>query len=310
MDSRTCREAELALVSSGIDFTIIRPGGMERPTVRPAVAAAITPPTQDQGHSPLSIAQCAQLTLYIYIYIYVRSVHATRAVHLHPQDDFKETHSTRLYSPDTKFSGLISRLQIAELCVEAAFDTAPASSSRNKIVEAIAEEGKPATALASLFDGVAAIPGKIEPDTLEFYTRKYDYATADAKTRTMLTTFLESMSFSGSIPELLNGRLAMLGFIEALEAEMLGKGTVMEQLQLTCTADVAYDVVVLAIIALVVVGTIVPLSKRNLRPADANWGPFTAFTEMLHGRLAMIGFVGLMWMENAYGTPLLHMLNK
>ena len=53
------KEAEDALVASGMAFTIVRPGGMERPT-----------------------------------------------------DDFKLTHNTILCPADTRFGGLVSRLQV------------------------------------------------------------------------------------------------------------------------------------------------------------------------------------------------------
>merc|ERR1712146_848652 len=97
----------------------------------------------------------------------------------------------------------------------------------------------------------------------------------EAEVRTGFTAFVESMSFSGAIPELLNGRLAMLGFVEALEAEMLGKGPVVEQLRIGGAADALYDLVVVMIVAMVVVGTIVPYSRKNLYPQDANWGRST-----------------------------------
>ena len=74
------------------------------------------------------------------------------------------------------------------------------------------------------------------------------------------------------------------------------------------TADALYDLVVLMIVVLVVVGTIVPYSKKNLYPQDANWGPFNAFAEMLNGRLAMVGFVGLLYMEHVHQTPMLNIL--
>ena len=260
------REAELALISSGIDFTIIRPGGMER-----------------------------------------------------PKDDFKETHSTRLYAEDTTFGGLISRLQIAELCAEAALDIVSASTdsnsssfevrpSSNKIVEAIAEEGKSERPAATMFNNIEPHPGVIKDNTLEAFTAKYDYAVVGKKT--VATTFLDSMSFSGSLPELLNGRLAMIGFVEALEAEMLGKGTVVEQLQMNSSADVMYDIVIGIIIGLVVIGSIIPINSKNLLPEDANWGPFNSFVEMLHCRLAMIGFVTVLYLENTHHTPMLKILPK
>ena len=89
---------------------------------------------------------------------------------------------------------------------------------------------------------------------------------------------------------------------------MLGKGTVVEQLRIGGAADALYDLVVVMIVAMVVVGTIVPYSRKNLYPQDANWGPFNAFAEMLHGRLAMLGCVGLLYMENAHQMPMLDIL--
>lgn len=252
------REAEIALLRSGLDFTIIRPGGMERPT-----------------------------------------------------DEFALTHSTRLFAADTKFKGQISRMQVAEICAGIALMSAPTSTSsqtsewydnvsRNKIVEAVADEGKSKDPLMFMLDNIDSISSPIQANSLESFNETYAYEKSIINDPELydeiLVTFLDSMSFSGKLPELLNGRLAMLGFVEAIEAEMLGKGDVFNQVG---HSGIGYNMMITIIIVLTVIGTIVPMTKKHkLEPSDANFGNFTAKNEMIHGRLAMIGFMSLLYVEH------------
>eukprot|EP00200_Dunaliella_tertiolecta_P002897 CAMPEP_0202348308 /NCGR_PEP_ID=MMETSP1126-20121109/6294_1 /ASSEMBLY_ACC=CAM_ASM_000457 /TAXON_ID=3047 /ORGANISM="Dunaliella tertiolecta, Strain CCMP1320" /LENGTH=183 /DNA_ID=CAMNT_0048939977 /DNA_START=60 /DNA_END=611 /DNA_ORIENTATION=- len=106
-------------------------------------------------------------------------------------------------------------------------------------------------------------------------------------------TVTEVMGFSGA-PEIINGRLAMLGFVAALGAELSTGESVLTQL-----ADEP------TLIAL----TFVLFSAASLVPAFARRksdpvGPFTPQAEMTNGRAAMIGFAAMLVYEGVQGIAL------
>ncbi|KAF5833691.1 hypothetical protein DUNSADRAFT_9924 [Dunaliella salina] len=108
------------------------------------------------------------------------------------------------------------------------------------------------------------------------------------------------------IPETINGRAAMIGFLTAALGEIFGGYSFLEQF-----AD--HPQSVLVTIALLTVATIVPVAKgtegnylRSLYdtyalPEDL----FTEKRELLHGRLAMLGLISLITIELFKGTALL-----
>jgi hypothetical protein len=57
-----------------------------------------------------------------------------------PRDDFEETHNMKLHMASTKFGGLISRKQIASLCVASALNPDIVS---NRILEVTADPSYP-----------------------------------------------------------------------------------------------------------------------------------------------------------------------
>lgn len=102
------------------------------------------------------------------------------------------------------------------------------------------------------------------------------------------------MAFSGTAPEVINGRLAQLGFVAALGAELASGTTVTEQL----SQDGA-----------LVFCTVVAISCASLIPLllgkeIESWGPFTARAEMLNSRAAMIGLASLLLIEAVRGQAL------
>ncbi|KAF5832722.1 carotene biosynthesis-related protein CBR, chloroplastic [Dunaliella salina] len=106
-------------------------------------------------------------------------------------------------------------------------------------------------------------------------------------------TVTEVMGFSGA-PEIINGRLAMLGFVAALGAELSTGESVVTQLGDEPT-----------LIAL----TFVLFSAASLIPAFARRqgdtvGPFTPQAEMTNGRFAMIGFAAMLIYEGVQGAAL------
>eukprot|EP00775_Hariotina_reticulata_P007000 gene7000-7214_t len=92
------------------------------------------------------------------------------------------------------------------------------------------------------------------------------------------------------LPETINGRAAMIGFVAGASAEILGAGPFLLQLS-------KYPQPVLALLALITAGSIIPIVKgteggylKSLRetytiPEDV----FTETNERIYGRLAMLG---------------------
>eukprot|EP00955_Chlamydomonas_euryale_P046431 353425-Chlamydomonas_euryale.AAC.3 len=104
------------------------------------------------------------------------------------------------------------------------------------------------------------------------------------------------MAFSGIGPETINGRLAMLGFVAAMFAELSTGQPVLQQ-----WAEV--PTVVFGTVALITVASLVPFlqgSKNN-----QTVGPWRPSAELLNGRAAMIGFAAMLVLESISGHALL-----
>jgi peptide-methionine (R)-S-oxide reductase len=97
------RQTEVKLINSGLNFFIVRPGGMEKPT-----------------------------------------------------DDFDQTHNMKLHLPSTTFGGLISRKQIASLCVASILNP---ELIKDRIVEVTAD---PSYQKLSAQDLLAALPEVVD----------------------------------------------------------------------------------------------------------------------------------------------------
>jgi hypothetical protein len=104
------------------------------------------------------------------------------------------------------------------------------------------------------------------------------------------------MAFSAA-PELINGRLAMLGLVAAAGAELATGKTVVEMFK-------CEPVLIGAAVALFSWASLVPLLLRGeaAKKEYAAWGPFTASAEMLNGRAAMIGIASLLAIEGVRHT--------
>lgn len=108
------------------------------------------------------------------------------------------------------------------------------------------------------------------------------------------------------IPESINGRAAMLGFVAAAGAEIFGYGPVIGQLSFSPQP-------VLVILALVTAASIIPIAKG----AQGNYldslkdtyslpeGVFTEANERVHGRLAMVGLGSMIFLELVLGHAVL-----
>ncbi|KAL6754934.1 hypothetical protein V8C86DRAFT_2688082 [Haematococcus lacustris] len=104
----------------------------------------------------------------------------------------------------------------------------------------------------------------------------------------------DALKFNGPAPELVNGRLAMVGWVNAVVHEVTTSQTVLQQAQ-------ELDWVTLAVLAMWVYATMVPICK-GVRHDEA-FGFFTPGLERNHGRAAMLGIVGLAALEAQVGQP-------
>jgi hypothetical protein len=107
------------------------------------------------------------------------------------------------------------------------------------------------------------------------------------------------------LPELINGRLAMLGFASGALAEVFGAGSVLKQ------AGTAPQPVV-AVFALIVAASIIPVVKgkegdyaKSLDDFQLPKEVFSKDMELVHGRLAMVGLFALFTLEALFGRAIL-----
>jgi len=231
------RVGEEALIASGVPYTILRPGGMEK-----------------------------------------------------PGDDYGDDHALVFAEEDSRFGGQVSRLQVAQVAAEA-LRLGPEGAAANKVVEVVAEKTAPRRAPEDLFEAIEAEAAPV-PGTPEAYTAKYAYQQSATE------RFLQIMGPGGSLPESLNGRLAMLGFAAALAQEKLHPGLkVADQLGQPEALGWA-----LGLVAAVQLASLAPLAQ-GVEPRDAKAGPFRAQAELLNGRLAMLALTGGAAWEVHSGAP-------
>lgn len=104
----------------------------------------------------------------------------------------------------------------------------------------------------------------------------------------------DAMRFQGAAPELINSRAAMIGFVAAVAAYSSTGKNIWEQIQ-------SWPQPVAAVFAILTVATLVPIVRGYPRK---DFGPFKADAEVILGRFAMLGIVGLFWMPFIFGYHL------
>ncbi|KAG2492266.1 hypothetical protein HYH03_009506 [Edaphochlamys debaryana] len=109
------------------------------------------------------------------------------------------------------------------------------------------------------------------------------------------------------LPETINGRAAMLGFLAGAGAEIFGQGSVLSQLGQAPQPVVVVMLLIAAASAIPIYrateGDFLPALKDVYGPLPGN--VFTQANERVHGRLAMVGLLGLLAVELVIGKGLL-----
>jgi hypothetical protein len=120
------------------------------------------------------------------------------------------------------------------------------------------------------------------------------------------------MGFSGTIPERVNGRIAMIAFAAGVGAEFSSQTSIAQQ------ASSAPTLITLAALS-IALGSLMPKFVTGVALSDMYkaaetgdklgggfFGVFTSPLELWTGRVAMLGFVGLIAVEQFFnaGAPL------
>lgn len=100
-------------------------------------------------------------------------------------------------------------------------------------------------------------------------------------------SFGEAMAFAGPVPEVVNGRLAMVAVVAALAAEFSSDESVLRQFSDAPAA-------VLGLVAITTIASFIPVLRGN---KAESLGPFNATAEMANGRAAMLGLAFLLLIE-------------
>lgn len=106
-------------------------------------------------------------------------------------------------------------------------------------------------------------------------------------------SFPNLMRFNGAAPEVINSRLAMLGATAAIAAELSTHTTVFEQFAKTPGP-------IIGVFVLFSIASLIPMLKGVPRYGGEKWGSLKAFSpdaEILVGRTAMLGFLGIVLNE-------------
>eukprot|EP00213_Chloropicon_mariensis_P006922 CAMPEP_0197469878 /NCGR_PEP_ID=MMETSP1309-20131121/388_1 /TAXON_ID=464262 /ORGANISM="Genus nov. species nov., Strain RCC998" /LENGTH=582 /DNA_ID=CAMNT_0043006211 /DNA_START=53 /DNA_END=1801 /DNA_ORIENTATION=- len=273
------RRAEEHLINSGLNYTIVRPGGMEKPT-----------------------------------------------------DEYYKENKMVVKEENTQFGGQVSRLQVSWCVKDAVMNPSSSSNKILEVVtdkiktdkskgkEKKKEEGENGifNVISSLLFGKESEEKEGEKEgekTSDFEAYDLSVANQISKIRslgnptlegtpawyssqyaykpTKIDTFMKVMSFRGSAPEAINGRLAMLAVVALLGEEHVNGHGITQQI-----TDQYLSVAM--IFGSVIFASLVPLVKE-VEISHAELGPFKAFSEKLNGRLAMLGF-SYFWFTESFSS--------
>eukprot|EP00897_Mesotaenium_endlicherianum_P001194 jgi/Mesen1/11075/ME000099S10520 len=134
-----------------------------------------------------------------------------------------------------------------------------------------------------------------KPTSGSFYPRPE----VERRPETGNTSFGSVMSFDGPGPETINGRLAMLGCAWALVAEKMSGLRIVDQV-MAPNSNGFYWLAIATNIT--IIASLIPFFQGESPDSRRN-GPFTAKAERWNGRIAMIGFAGLLAFEQYVGRP-------
>ncbi|MFX6533332.1 chlorophyll a-b binding domain-containing protein [Acinetobacter baumannii] len=111
------------------------------------------------------------------------------------------------------------------------------------------------------------------------------------------TNFTDVLAFSGPAPERINGRLAMIGFVAALGAELASGQDLIAQVQ---NGGIPWFLGTSVLFSL---ASLVPLFK-GVTVESKSEGVMTSDAELWNGRFAMLGLVALAFTEFVKGGAL------
>ncbi|KAL5700804.1 hypothetical protein ACHQM5_026211 [Ranunculus cassubicifolius] len=120
---------------------------------------------------------------------------------------------------------------------------------------------------------------------------------AAPKVKKVSTSFSDVLAFGGPGPERINGRLAMIGFVAAIGAELAKGDDVVAQL---ANGGLPWFVGTSVVLSL---ASLVPLFK-GVTVDSKSEGLMTSNAEMWNGRFAMLGLVALVFTEFVKGGAL------
>ncbi|KAI6683601.1 hypothetical protein NL676_029514 [Syzygium grande] len=111
------------------------------------------------------------------------------------------------------------------------------------------------------------------------------------------TNFTDLFAFSGPVPERINGRLAMIGFVAAIAVELFKGQDLFAQIS---EGGIPWFIGTSVLLS---VASLVPLFKGVTAESKSD-GLMTANAELWNGRFAMLGLVALAFTEYVKGGSL------
>ncbi|KAM1087028.1 hypothetical protein PS2_012350 [Malus domestica] len=138
---------------------------------------------------------------------------------------------------------------------------------------------------------------KKQPSTITEASKSSPRPTPSPSPGKVSTKFSELFAFSGPVPERINGRLAMVGFVSALAVELSKGQDVFAQIS---NGGISLFIGTSILLS---VASLIPLLK-GVSVESKSDGIMTSDAELINGRLAMLGLVALAFTEYVTGGAL------